>query len=161
MVYLPRNSFVFAAIFGAVSIAYALPQHKAKHLTLGAQLLELDDAWSHTAAAHKLDATVAFYSDDAVMLAPNEPIRTTKQAIRKSWTPFCDPTTKIAWKATKVEIAKAKDVAYMYGFYNLTVQENGKAISDKGKFLEIWKKQRDGKWKCAVDMFNSDLPAAG
>jgi ketosteroid isomerase-like protein len=31
---------------------------------------------------------------------------------------------------------------------------------DKGKYVEIWKKQPDGSWKCAVDMFNSDLPAA-
>jgi len=26
--------------------------------------------------------------------------------------------------------------------------------------VEIWKKQSDGKWKCAVDTYNSDLPAA-
>ena len=37
---------------------------------------------------------------------------------------------------------------------------SGKTIKDHGKFVEIWKKQADGSWKCAVDMFNSDLPAS-
>jgi ketosteroid isomerase-like protein len=35
---------------------------------------------------------------------------------------------------------------------------SGKPIADHGKYLEIWRKQGDGSWKCIVDMFNSDLP---
>jgi ketosteroid isomerase-like protein len=35
----------------------------------------------------------------------------------------------------------------------------GKAV-DSGKLVEVWKKQPDGKWKCVVDTYNSDLPAA-
>ena len=31
---------------------------------------------------------------------------------------------------------------------------------DRGKYLEVWKKQADGKWKVVADMFNSDLPLA-
>jgi len=26
--------------------------------------------------------------------------------------------------------------------------------------VEIWKKQADGKWKCILDTYNSDLPVA-
>jgi ketosteroid isomerase-like protein len=26
----------------------------------------------------------------------------------------------------------------------------------KGKYVEIWKKQADGSWKVAVDMFSTD-----
>jgi ketosteroid isomerase-like protein len=33
-------------------------------------------------------------------------------------------------------------------------------VSNTGKLVEIWKKQADGKWKCIVDTYNSDLPAA-
>ncbi len=152
---------LIAVLVASFSVTSSFAQHKAKHLTTGAKLRELDDAWSHAAASHKLDATVAFYSEDAVMLAPNEPIHTTRKAIRAAWVPFCDPSTSIAWKATKVEVAKSGDVAYIYGTYKLMVKEGGKFTSDKGKFVEIWKYQKEGSWKCAVDMFNSDLPAAG
>lgn len=34
-------------------------------------------------------------------------------------------------------------------------------MTDKGKFLEVWKKQADGNWKCVADMFSSDVPVAG
>ena len=33
-------------------------------------------------------------------------------------------------------------------------------VADRGKFVEVWKKQADGKWKVVADIFNSDLPAA-
>jgi hypothetical protein len=33
---------------------------------------------------------------------------------------------------------------------------NGKPIGDKGKFVEIVKKQADGSWKCINDIWNSD-----
>jgi ketosteroid isomerase-like protein len=36
----------------------------------------------------------------------------------------------------------------------------GKPVNDRGKFLEVWKKQADGKWKCTMDIWNSDLPAS-
>jgi ketosteroid isomerase-like protein len=34
----------------------------------------------------------------------------------------------------------------------------GKPVTDNGKFVEVWKKQSDGKWKCVADTYNSDLP---
>jgi ketosteroid isomerase-like protein len=37
---------------------------------------------------------------------------------------------------------------------------HGQPVNDHGKLVEIWKKQADGKWKVAVDIFNSDLPVA-
>jgi ketosteroid isomerase-like protein len=32
------------------------------------------------------------------------------------------------------------------------------AMHDRGKYLEVYKKQSDGTWKVIRDMFNSDLP---
>jgi ketosteroid isomerase-like protein len=31
-------------------------------------------------------------------------------------------------------------------------------IMDDGKYSTVWKKQADGSWKLAVDMFNSNTP---
>ena len=125
-----------------------------------AAIRALDEQWSATAAKNDIDGTVAFYADDAVLLPPNEPIATDKASIRKSWAGLLGPNTAVSWKVTKVEVAKSGDLGYLYGAYQLTIRNpmGGPALNDKGKMLELWKKQADGKWKCIVDTFNSDIP---
>jgi ketosteroid isomerase-like protein len=71
------------------------------------------------------------------------------------------PGLVISWQPTKVEVANSGDVAYLYGTYQMTTNgPDGKPMTDNGKMLEIWKKEADGSWKCALDTWNTDLPAA-
>lgn len=121
-----------------------------------------DEQWASAATRGDLTAILAFYTDDAVILAPNSPIAKDAKSIREIWAPMVVPGTKLSWRATSVEVAKSGDLAYVYGTYDLTMKDakSGAPIEDKGKFVEIWRKQPDGKWKCAVDTFNSDMPLA-
>jgi ketosteroid isomerase-like protein len=84
---------------------------------------------------------------------------TGKEAARKSWTEsFARPGFAISWKVNKVE-ASGGDLAYSVGAYEESVDDaKGKPISDRGKYVTIWKKQADGSWKVVLDAFNSDLP---
>jgi ketosteroid isomerase-like protein len=125
-----------------------------------AYIRDLDAQWSKTAAAHDLNGTLSYYSDDAVLLPPNAPVANTKDAIRAIWAELTAPGVAISWQASKVEVAKSGDLAYSTGSYTLAMQDpQGRLISDKGKFMEVWKKQPDGKWKTVADTYNSDLPA--
>jgi len=120
----------------------------------------LDAQWSKTAGAHDLDGIVSYYSDDAVLLPPNAPAATGRQAIRASWADLAAPGVSIAWQASKVEVARSGDLAYSVGTYTLAMKDpQGKPIADKGKFMEVWKRQPDGNWKAVADTYNSDLPA--
>jgi ketosteroid isomerase-like protein len=70
------------------------------------------------------------------------------------------PGTQISWAPSKVEVAASGDLAYDQGTYTMTGPgPDGKPITDKGKYLAVVKKQADGSWKVAEDMWNSDLPA--
>jgi ketosteroid isomerase-like protein len=122
----------------------------------------LDEQWSAKAARNDLEGTVAFYADDAVLLPPNAPIATDRKSIRESWAGLLGPNTAVSWKVSKVEAAKSGELGYLYGTYSLSIQDpkGGPPVRDTGKLVEIWKKQADGKWKCIVDTYNSDLPAA-
>ena len=45
------------------------------------------------------------------------------------------------------------------GVYQVTAKDpQGKPVTHHGKFVEVWKKQADGKWKAVADTDNSDLP---
>jgi ketosteroid isomerase-like protein len=70
------------------------------------------------------------------------------------------PGAAISWKATKMEVAKNGDLACVSGTYEETMTDaSGKPSRDRGKYVEIFKKQPDGTWKSIVDIWNSDLPA--
>src|SRR5437867_5069197 len=126
-------------------------------------LRDADAAWSKAAESKDLDKTVSYYSADAIVLPPNAPIATTKEEIRKIWQDMlASPGLVISWKATKVEVAKSGDLGFVSGTYELTMNDaGGKPVTEHGKYVEVWEKKADGKWKCGTDTWNSDMPAAG
>jgi ketosteroid isomerase-like protein len=69
------------------------------------------------------------------------------------------PNTAVSWKVFKGEVATSGELGYLYGTYELSIKDpkGGPPAHDTGKFVEIWKKQTDGKWKCIVDTYNSDV----
>jgi ketosteroid isomerase-like protein len=99
-----------------------------------------------------------YYADDARVLPPNQATVTGTEAIAallRSAGPIRE------YELTILAIEGRNDLAYVHGAYQMTVMPPGaaEAVGDKGKYVEIWRKQRDGSWKVVLDIFNSDLPA--
>jgi ketosteroid isomerase-like protein len=66
----------------------------------------------------------------------------------------------MSWQPTKAEASRGGDLAYTVGTYQFTLNNaKGKPVTDRGKYMTVWKKQPDGKWKAVADTNNSDLPA--
>jgi ketosteroid isomerase-like protein len=122
-------------------------------------LRDLDAQWSKAAAAKDLEQTIAYYSDDAIVLPPNARGAATKETIRNFWKDLLTSSgLMITWKPARVQLGKSGEMAWVSGAYELTMNDtSGKPINDRGKYLEVWEKQPDGKWKCVADMWNSDL----
>ena len=122
---------------------------------------ETDIEFSKAGAAKDLERAVAFYAEDAALLEPNAPIVMGKEAIRTAWSQLiAKPGFAISWQPTKVEVSRGGDLGYTMGTYELTTHDpTGKPETDRGKYVTVWKKQPDGSWKAAADIFNSDLPA--
>ncbi len=122
-------------------------------------LRDLDTQWSEAAATKDLERTLAYYSEDAIVLPPNATRAATKETIRKVWKDILATSgLVITWKSAKVKLGKSGEMAWVSGTYELTMNDaSGKSANDRGKYLEVWEKQPDGNWKCAADMWNSDL----
>jgi ketosteroid isomerase-like protein len=121
---------------------------------------DLDDQWSKAAGAKDVEKTVSYYSEDAVVMPPNAASATTKEAIRALWKDLLTDAN-ISWKTKNVEVAQSGDLAFSSGAYEVTLNDpTGKPVNDRGKYLEVWKKQTNGMWKCVADIWNSDLSAA-
>jgi ketosteroid isomerase-like protein len=143
-----------------VSISQSSPSEKPSGTQSVEQLLrDLDAEWAKAAAAKDVERTIAYYSDEAIVFPPNATSAATKEAIRNGWKEmFGTPGFVITWQPIRVQVGKSGEMAWVGGTYESTMNDaSGKPINDRGKYLEVWEKQTDGNWKCAADMWNSDL----
>jgi uncharacterized protein (TIGR02246 family) len=44
------------------------------------------------------------------------------------------------------------DTAYETGKYSYNFQENGKPVTEEGRYVTVWRRQSDGSWKIIMDM---------
>jgi len=129
-----------------------------------AALKDTEAAWVKDAATKDLDKFVAHYTDDASVLIPETPIFTGKEAIRGGLKPMLsDPNFAVTFAATKVDVAKSGDLGYTQGPFSMTTSDpKTKApVTEKGKYLTVYKKQTDGSWKAVEDTFMADAPPPG
>jgi len=151
------NLWMALVVIAGISTAWAADTKQIEQ-----QLREIDTEWSRAAAAKDVDKVVAAYSDGAIVLPPNAPAVTTREAIRKTWADLLGSVNSISWKPDRIEVAASGDMAYITGSYEMAMKDaSGSITTDRGKYLAVFEKQSDGSWKCGADMFSSDLPAAG
>ncbi len=116
------------------------------------ELLAADRAFSRLSQEKGASHAFAQYLvKDAIMLPNNQNPVTGVEAISQAMQ--TDEKEVLTWEPQTAIVARSGDLGYTWGMYTITL-ENGKEI--KGKYLNIWRKQSDGKWKVAVDMGNSN-----
>ena len=119
------------------------------------------DAVIANAVSNKnLDTLISFYAEDASLLPTAEPKVEGRDAIKKEWQhTFQIPDFTNKSNLTKIEISDDGTMAYTMGSYLATMQgEDGKQVQEPGKWVTIWRKQRDGRWLIIVDTYNTDIP---
>ncbi len=104
-------------------------------------------------------ALADLYTEDCVVMPANEPTiqgRAAYLAWGETFPPIVQFSANLEW------IEGYGDMAVVRGIYSMTVQPEGAdAMTDQGKYVEVRRRQADGSWKIAVDIFNSDLPLPG
>jgi ketosteroid isomerase-like protein len=123
-------------------------------------VLAADAAWLKAFTARDLEKSLFFCDEHSSMLVPNAPIATGKKAIAKLIAAgFALRDYKLAWHPNKAGVARSGELGYTSGKYTVSFKDaSGRTISEKGKYLMVWKKRADGAWKVLFDMNNSDLP---
>jgi ketosteroid isomerase-like protein len=147
-------------LFGLCAVLSSGALARAGDMDAQAKVLaKLDDDWSAAAAKRDANLVASFYAADAVAYPPNGPAAVGYGAAKKIWTEMlADPNLKISWKTSHAEVGAGGELGYTAGTYELSTKgADGKFVNDTGKYLCVWKKGKDGKWKAIHDMWNSDL----
>jgi uncharacterized protein (TIGR02246 family) len=126
---------------------------------------DLEIAWARDAAIKDPAKFASYYAAvDAVGLFPNSPVISGRDNIQGALTTMmADPNFSLSFQGTRADASKGGDLVYTVGTYTLTMSgpKDKKPVTDKGKYMTVYKKQADGAWKAVADMINSDLPAPG
>jgi len=109
--------------------------------------------WSEGWAKGEPAMVAALFADDGVQLAGKGKIFKGPEQIsehQKTAMQSVDPGVKVT--VTTSTIWLDGDTAYETGKYKYEYKEKGKPAVDEGRYVTVWKRQKDGSWKLAMDM---------
>lgn len=158
---LPRHLLVgLAILLGSAACGQSSHLDAPTRASSLASLRAADSALQIAVSAADIEATVAFYADDAVMLPVAEPIVQGRDAIREEWTHvFGIPGYANAARLITADVAASGDLGYTRGTYESPMlAPDGSRIVERGKWVTVWKREPDGTWKITVDVYNTDRP---
>jgi uncharacterized protein (TIGR02246 family) len=109
--------------------------------------------------AGEAEAVAALFTDDAVLMASQQPDKVGRAAILKAYADqFAAYTIQIHGVA--VETKLFGDHGFSRGTYEVTLipKSGGDRIVDGGRFFTLLQRQPDGTWKSIREMSNSEKP---
>jgi len=138
---------LFAILFLGLATFLALNLTAAPDKT--AALKQADQDWSKAAQARNVDQFMSFIADDAYACGLDGKWAHGKAAIQNEWKQMLsDQTFKLSWTADSAEVSKDGNLGYTRGTFQGS--QGDKPFS--GGYTTVWKKDKDGKWRVAVDI---------
>jgi ketosteroid isomerase-like protein len=121
------------------------------------RLLERDAEWVAVASEGRdVDRILSYWTDDAVVFPPGLPPLIGKAALREYVeNSLRIPGFKISWESTDVKFSPDLKLAYMFSENSVTMNgPDDKPVTTKGRAVTIWRREPNGEWRCAVDIWN-------
>lgn len=122
-------------------------------------LLERDAEWSKAASEGKdIDLILSYWTDDAIVMPPGFPSIKGKAELRQYIENSLQiPGFKISWHSSDVEFSPDGNLAYMLSRNEVSMHgEDNNPITFSGRAVTIWRREPDGAWRCAVDIWNAE-----
>jgi ketosteroid isomerase-like protein len=122
------------------------------------KLLERDAEWAALASEGRdVEAILSYWTDDAVVLPPGLPAVTGKTGLREYIQGSMQiPGFNITWSSRDVVFSPDGSLAYMFSENHVTMNSaDGQPATTTGRAVTIWRREPDGEWRCAVDIWNA------
>jgi uncharacterized protein (TIGR02246 family) len=128
-----------------------------------AAIAAIDKKFMEDANRGDAAAGAAAYTDDAILMPPNHSPLEGKQVIEKYLAEIGSQLQASNLQLSISEVDVQGDTTIVRGTYSssFTVPGTNAPMEDRGKTLNVWKKQADGSWKLHRDIWNSNMPIPG
>jgi len=121
-------------------------------------LLQRDADWAAVASEGRdVERILSYWTDDAVVLPPGLPAVIGKTALRQYVEASMQiPGFRITWTSTDVTFSPDGNLAYMFSQNAVKMNApDGAPSTTEGRAVTIWRRELDGEWRCAVDVWNA------
>jgi uncharacterized protein (TIGR02246 family) len=117
-------------------------------------LLDADRVFDSLTAAHGLEAWVATFADSGRQTDRHGDFVTGASAIREHMRRLLTDTTRsLRWAPDHAEVSNDGTLGYTWGRWTMTVHDTtGAREAGVGRYLTVWRKQRDGRWLAEADI---------
>ena len=142
-----------STVFGQTENQMAAPNESNTLADVRRAIDKGNAQWSEGWAKGEAAMVAAIFADDGVQLTGNGKIFKGPQQIsehQKAAMQSVDPGVKVT--VTTGTVWLDGDTAYETGKYKYEYKEKGKPAVDEGRYVTVWKRQKDGSWKLAMDM---------
>ena len=126
------------------------------------RLLRRDAEWAAAASeGSDVERVLSYWTDDAVVMPPGLPAVVGKAALRQYVEGSMQiPGFRITWTSSDVAFSPDGNLAYLFSRNAVTMNApDGTPTTTEGRAVTVWRRERDGEWRCAVDIWNAG-PAA-
>lgn len=154
-----KNFLTKTALWGIilfVSSSVAIAQSDAE---LKAKIEKLNVEMGKAMVSGDTDKSLSFYAKDVISLPSYEPMLNGIDAVKKS----NEEMKKAGWKVTGFKVntfsvTSCNNLIVEIGTYEIsfTMKDMDQPMTDVGKYLTIWEKQKDGSLKVKIETWNSD-----
>ncbi|MGQ0733890.1 MAG: YybH family protein [Acidobacteriota bacterium] len=109
-----------------------------------------------------VDKLLTVYTSDIVMMPPNEPAVVGQEAVRR-WADAMFGQITMSGSYSSADVSVSGDWAFdrYTGVLRVTPKAGGATIEERIKGIHIMKRQPDGTWLIAQDIWNTDAPPPG
>lgn len=120
---------------------------------------ELNKEMAQSMIEGNIEKNLSMYTDDAISLPDNEPMRDGIAAIRQGAEEMAKAGVKVSsFEPTVKKIIPEGNLITEIGSFKIKVNIPGmdRPVEQQGKYLTIWEKQADGSLKVKVETWNTD-----
>jgi ketosteroid isomerase-like protein len=140
--------FVFMFFFSCTKEKINIEQEKQK-------LLQTDIEFSKMSIEKgAAEAYREYFAEDAMQLPQfSEPVSGRDRIYKEMKN--TGNTFTLQWESRRAEVSESGDMGWTWGYFTLKYKDQfDSTITTNGKYVDIWKKQKDGIWKVIVDIGN-------
>jgi ketosteroid isomerase-like protein len=146
----------------AVAAAAAACAPKATPVDTSADVAAIKTMQDHELAmvgSGNVDSAVTPYTSDVLIMPPGEAAIMGTAALRSWFENFTkDNTIAGSYSTNDVEVSGDLGVVHYIGTLTVTPKKGGPAMTETIKGIHVYKRQPDGSWKIAQDVWNTDAP---